>query len=115
MRMRQFAWLLLALTLGCINGAPLPPTPASSLAVSNRSPDQQLQDAELVQIAQAYMRGLGKDPTQATYKVRRPPRHGDEEEGEAATAAIVDVDYLNGNMWHLAVKENGEISQLTKH
>lgn len=113
--MNRFAWLLLAAAAGCINGAPLPPTPVSSLARSDVSPDKQLQDAEFVQIAQTYIRGLGRDPTQATYNVRRTPQHEDDEEGEPATVAVVDVDFLNGYVFHLAVKDNGEIAPLTKH
>ena len=110
--MRRLAWLLLAMT-GCINGAPLPPTPASSLALPTGTPDQKLQDAEFVQIAQNYVRNLGKDPLQATYNVHRTPQHDDVEEGDAATVAVVDVDFLNGNVVHVAVKQNGEIAQLS--
>ena len=110
--MRRLAWLLLA-TTGCINGAPLPPTPASSLAMPHGTPDRKLQDAEFVQIAQNYVRNLGKDPMQATYNVRRTPQRQNEEEGESPTVAVVDVDFLNGYVVHLAVKQNGEIAQLS--
>ncbi|HVA45258.1 MAG TPA: hypothetical protein VNH11_02630 [Pirellulales bacterium] len=113
--MNRFAWLLIASAAGCINGAPLPPTPTSSLTPTNVAPDREQQEAEYVQIAQTYMRGLGKDPTQATYQVRQNPRRDEEQDDEAATAAIVDVNYLNGNVWHLAVKENGDIAPLTKY
>jgi Tfp pilus assembly protein PilF len=110
--MKQWPWLiLLPAVFGCINGAPLPPTPASSLAViptSNRA----AQDTEYIELAQNYLRNEGKDPAQATYEVHRSLHHDDQTndpDDGPATAAIVKVDFRNGAIWELEIKTNGDI------
>jgi hypothetical protein len=103
--------MTLPVLLGCINGAPLPPTPASSLAVV-RSPDRAAQDAEYVELAKSYLRAEGKDPTQATYEVHRSLHHDDQTrdpDDGPATAAIVQVNFLNASPWELDVKTNGDV------
>ncbi len=103
--------MTLPMVLGCINGAPLPPTPASSLAVV-RTPPGGEQDAEYIELAKNYVRAEGKDPTQATYEVHRSLRHDDQPQDPddgPATAAIVKVNFLNASPWELDVKTNGDI------
>lgn len=115
--MNRWIWLLaMAAAAGCINGAPLPPTPASSLAVTNIRPNAELQNAEYVQMAQTYLRGLGKDPTQATYSVHRSRLHDDDETtDEPATAAIVSVRFFSGGVWQLTIKTDGDIMRTTNN
>lgn len=113
--MNRTAWLLLLIMAGgCIHGAPLPPTPTSSLAVNSGTPDRQVQESEYVQIARTYLSGLGKDPTQATYTVHTTPhRDADESSDGPATVAVVDVDFLDGSVWHLAITADGVIAPLS--
>lgn len=113
--MKQFSNLFLAVAMtGCINGAPLPATPASSLAVVP-NPDRAAQESQYIVMAQDYVRSQGKDPTQATYKVHFNPQH---EEGSAtdgsSTAAVVTVDFLNGAVWHVTVNRDGEVTRLAR-
>jgi hypothetical protein len=113
--MNRMAWILvLAVAGGCINGAPLPPTPTSSLSVSAGASNGQLQEAEYVQIARTYLTGQGQDATQATYTVHRTPHRADDASPDGPdTIAVVDANFLNGNVWHLAIKDNGEIAPLS--
>ncbi|HWB07942.1 MAG TPA: hypothetical protein VG826_01770 [Pirellulales bacterium] len=110
--MRYWPWFTMtSLAFGCINGAPLPPTPASSLAVVQPS-DQTAQKAEYIELAKSYLRAEGKDPTQATYEVHPSLTHEDQPNdpgGGPATAAIVKVDFLNGAVWELDIKTNGDV------
>jgi hypothetical protein len=111
--MRYWLGLTMALAAaGCINGAPLPPTPASSLAVLPAS-DRAAQDAEYIELARNFLRAEGKDPAQATYEVHRSlPRDGEQahDAGDGPpTAAIVKVDFLNGAVWELDIKTDGDI------
>jgi hypothetical protein len=110
--MKRFSISLLAAAItGCINGAPLPPTPASSLAVVP-NPDRAAQESQYVVMTQDYLRSQGKDPTQATYKVHFNPRHEDDgESGEPVTTAVVTVDFLNGTVWHVTVNRDGEVTR----
>jgi hypothetical protein len=111
--MTRISWFVVAAILaGCINGAPLPPSPASSLAVVP-NPDRAAQDAVYIGMAQNYLRAQGRDPTQATYFVHRTPRREDERIEEAANAAVVEVDFLNGSVWHLAINREGDLTRLT--
>jgi hypothetical protein len=109
--MNRFLCILaILLATGCINGAPLPPTPRSSLTRQPLAPNGELQEAECIQIAQTYVRGLGKDPIQATYEVVRNPEL-DEDTGsdEAATIALIHVNFLDGTHWRLALKADGDL------
>lgn len=110
--MKQWPWLIfVSAVVGCINGAPLPPTPASSLAVLPTS-DRAAQKVEYIQLAQNYLRGEGKDPMQARYEVHPSLPHDDRANDPTdgpATAAIVKVDFLNGALWELDVKTNGDV------
>lgn len=112
--MNRMAWILASVVAGgCINGAPLPPTPRSSLAVGAGASSGQLQEAEYVQLARTYLSSQGQDATQATYTVHRTPHRDDDENPDGPqTIAVVDANFLNGNVWHLAIKENGEIAPL---
>lgn len=107
---RFFCLLALAATTGCINGAPLPPTPLSSLTRPPLKPNDQLQDAEYIHVAQDYVRGLGKDPQLATYEVERHPQLDDEPgSDEVPTAALIHVNFIDGNRWRLALKADGNL------
>jgi hypothetical protein len=112
--MNRFCWLaLIPITAGCINGAPLPPTPASSRAKPQVTVNGELQEAECIQIAQTYVRSLGKDPTQAAYEVHRNPKLEDEPgSDESTTIAVIDVKFLDGSLWRLALKSDGDLSLL---
>ncbi|HET6879969.1 MAG TPA: hypothetical protein VFI31_07430 [Pirellulales bacterium] len=110
-----FGLLLLLGFAGCINGAPLPPTPLATFeTVAPARTDAQQQDADFIKIAQNYVRGQGQDPLLATYEVHRNPRL-EEEPGsdESVTLAVVDVNFINSSPWHLAIKSDGDISQLS--
>jgi len=113
--MNRWPWLLaIAAAAGCINGAPLPPTPVSSVAVPAGTSNGDVQESEYVQMVQTYLRGQGKDPTQATYSVRRTPRHEEEATGdEPTTAAVVRVNFLDGNVWHVAITTDGDMNRIT--
>jgi hypothetical protein len=106
-------WLSIVLVtaaLGCINGAPLPPMPASSRTFQPVKPDGELQEGQCIQIAQTYVRGLGKDPTLATYEVHRNPELDDEEDSdETPTVAVIDVNFIDGTRWRLALKRDGNL------
>ena len=110
--MKQWPWFIwLPAVLGCINGAPLPATPASSLAVLPTS-DSALQKAEYIELAKSYLQTEGKDPMRATFEVHRTLPHEDQTadpDGGPPTAAVVTVDFLNGTIWELEVKTNGDI------
>lgn len=108
--MNRLLFLLAMAAAGCINGAPLPPTPASSLARQPVKPNGEIQEAECIHIAQTYVRGLGKDPTLATYEVERNPRL-DEEPGseETPTIALIKVNFIDGMRWRLALKADGDL------
>ena len=112
--MNRLWWLvLMAVAAGCINGAPLPPTPASSRAVPQISVNGELQDEACINLAQNYLRSLGKDPTQARYVVHRNPPLDDEAGAdESSPVAVIDVSFLDGNVWHLALKSDGDLSLL---
>lgn len=103
---------LLAMTAvtGCINGAPLPPRPASSLARQPVKANGDIQEAECIHIAQTYVRSLGKDPTLATYEVERNPQL-DEDAGsdETPTVALIKVSFIDGGRWRLALKADGDL------
>ena len=111
--MKRFSNFLVAAAMtGCINGTPLPPTPASSLAVV-ANPDRAAEESQYVVMAQNYLRSQGKDPTQATYKVHFNPRHEEDEASDGpATTAVVTVDFLNGTVWHVTVNRDGEVTRL---
>ena len=112
--MKRLLWTVtLIASAGCINGVPLPLTPASSRTFQPVRPDGELEEAQCIQIAQTYVRGLGKDPTLATYEVHRHPTL-DEEPGpeEIPTVAVIDVDFIDGARWRLALKRNGDLSLL---
>lgn len=109
--MNRLLYLLaLAAATGCINGAPLPPTPLSSLSRQPVKPNGEIQEAECIHIAQTYLRGLGKDPTLATYEVERNPQL-DEEPGsdETSTVALIKVNFIDGTRWRLALKADGNL------
>ena len=110
---RLWSILVVSAAAGCINGAPLPPTPASSRALPPIRVDGELQEAECVQIAQTYVRSLGKDPTQATFVVNRNPQL-DEEPGSDSSSmvAVIEVNFLDGTRWRLALKSDGDLSLL---
>ena len=107
--------LLLLAFAGCINGAPLPPTPlATSETVAPTRTNAQQQEADFITIAQNYVRGQGQDPLLATYEVHRNPRlEEDSGSDESVTLAVVDVNFINSSPWHLAIKSDGDISQLS--
>ncbi|MGH7135036.1 MAG: hypothetical protein ACREHD_04805 [Pirellulales bacterium] len=108
-----FALLLFLAALGCINGAPLPPMPASSRTFQPVRPDGELQEGQCIQIAQTYVRGLGKDPTLATYEVHRKAELDDEEDSdETPTVAVIDVNFIDGTRWRLALKRDGSLNLL---
>lgn len=110
---RLFWSLMLAVATGCINGAPLPPVPASSKAVPQVSVNGELQEAECIRIAQSYIRSLGKDPLQATFEVQRNPRVDEEASSdERPTIAIINVRFVDGTVWRLALKNDGDLSLL---
>jgi hypothetical protein len=107
------AFLLFLSAAGCINGAPLPPTPVSSRTFQPVRSDGEVEEAQCIQIAQTYVRGLGKDPMLATYEVHRHPTL-DEEPGseEIPTVAVIDVNFIDGTRWRLALKRDGDLSLL---
>jgi hypothetical protein len=111
--MERWPWfMMVAIVVGCINGAPLPPTPASSLAVIP-APDRAAQEAQYIEMARNYLREQGKDPTQATYVVhRRLRRDEDEATDQTPISAVVEVNFLNGAPWQLAVKADGDVIRL---
>ena len=113
--MKRFSNFFLALAMtGCINGAPLPPIPASSLAVVP-NPDRAAQESQYIVMAQDYVRSQGKDPTQATYKVHFNPRQNEDAAAdEPATSAVVTVDFLNGAVWHVTVNRDGDVALLAR-
>lgn len=109
--MNRFLCILtIAVATGCINGAPLPPRPASSLSYQPVKANGEIQEAECIHIAQTYVRGLGKDPTLATYEVERNPQL-DEEPGsdETPTVALINVNFIDGGRWRLALKADGDL------
>lgn len=109
--MKRLLWMAtVTAALGCINGAPLPPRPTSSRTVQPVTPDGELQEGQCIQLAQTYVRGLGKDPTLATYEVHRNPQLDDEEDSEETpTVAVIDVNFIDGNRWRLALRSDGNL------
>ena len=112
--MNRTCWLVvLAVAAGCINGAPLPPTPTSSRAVPQVSVSGELQEAACIHVAQTYIRSLGKDPNQATFEVHRnPPADEESSSDERPTIAIIDARFVDGTVWRLALKSDGDLSLL---
>ncbi|HVX15061.1 MAG TPA: hypothetical protein VHC22_27970 [Pirellulales bacterium] len=112
--MNRWSWLLaLPVMAGCINGVPLPPTPASSRAVPQVQIDGELQETACIQIAQTYIRSLGKDPTQATYVVDRDPQLKEEPGSDESTmVAVITARFLDGTVWRMALKSDGDLSLL---
>lgn len=112
--MKRLVWLVIAsLSAGCINGVPLPPTPASSLAVTPNA-NRDAQDGQYIELAQNYLRAQGKDPAQATYEVHRGPSRDDPSSEKPTTAAIVVVNFISAAPLQLAVKTNGDVEQLAR-